>query len=341
MPLDYDAALKQVHTRDMEYSIRGFAGLSTHAPMALEALVELGGLEQAAPAYLSAWMHRLLPVPDGFRSAEAVGVEAALGRYELRAAALATWRERLRERPWQEVVEEAVQRLGPGVMAGALHGWLRTAHAVRALRRDVTPQRLDELAWGLAYWTARYLPVPGSPASRPRPGTTVQEVIAALPRVPPPPQAGLIWERVAALQDHAAFARVTRSWDPSCQDLDDTLGALAHLTAARLLAQPRHRIVFVHVLTGSSALRLIEPVVSPPVLQSLARHVVHAAFALFALHDDHQPPGPWEPPSPAALHQLALTTQDDHVIKGIEAALREHDHRPDPRLLAAVEALAG
>ena len=62
-------------------------------------------------------------------------------------------------------------RLAPGLMAAATHGWLRTAHAVRGLGRRQTPERLAELARGLAYWAARYQEVPGP--SRPSGTLTV------------------------------------------------------------------------------------------------------------------------------------------------------------------------
>ena len=48
-----------------------------------------------------------------------------------------------------------------GLMAAATHGWLRTAHAVRSLTARETPERIAELARGLAYWAARYQEVPG------------------------------------------------------------------------------------------------------------------------------------------------------------------------------------
>ena len=75
----------------------------------------------------------------------------------------------LDERPWRDALDIWIRRLAPGIMAGATHGILRTAHAVRALERSENPLRVHELAEGLGYWAARYqaLPVAAAPASAP------------------------------------------------------------------------------------------------------------------------------------------------------------------------------
>ncbi|MGH9292312.1 MAG: questin oxidase family protein, partial [Acidimicrobiales bacterium] len=53
--------------------------------------------------------------------------------------------------------------------AAATHGVIRVGHAVRALLEDGEDGlHLDELAHGLAYWAARFQPVPGPAAGETR-----------------------------------------------------------------------------------------------------------------------------------------------------------------------------
>lgn len=53
----------------------------------------------------------------------------------------------------------------PGVAASATHGVIRVGHAVRALLTDGEDgPHVTELAHGLAYWAARWQPIPGTPA---------------------------------------------------------------------------------------------------------------------------------------------------------------------------------
>jgi hypothetical protein len=62
--------------------------------------------------------------------------------------------------PWPDVLDVWVARLASGMSGAATHGVIRTAHAVRALARRKTPERLGELARGLGYWASSYEELP-------------------------------------------------------------------------------------------------------------------------------------------------------------------------------------
>jgi len=64
------------------------------------------------------------------------------------------------ERPWPQVVTTWWPRLLPGIAAGATHGVIRLGHALRAIRDHDTGPRRAEVAHALAYWAARWQPVP-------------------------------------------------------------------------------------------------------------------------------------------------------------------------------------
>src|SRR5262249_38730503 len=103
------------------------------------------------------------------------------------------FRDRLWEEPWAEGLATWWPRWLPGLVPGSTHGVIRVGHAVRTLTgaggpAGVTGERgdpaateegarasgagaaegpaLDELAHGLAFWAARYRPLPGAAAPR-------------------------------------------------------------------------------------------------------------------------------------------------------------------------------
>ena len=147
-------------------------GLSNHGPMVVEALVRLG-----RPDAVAGWVDALRRPSRGSRRADRPSARAR--RHGDGRGLGAAVRRRARRAPWDEVVRTWVPRLAPGLMAAATHGWLRTAHAVRAPACRETPERLAELARGLAYWAARYQDVPGP--TMPSGTLAVASGIAALP----------------------------------------------------------------------------------------------------------------------------------------------------------------
>ena len=80
-------------------------------------------------------------------------------------------------------------------------------HAARALAEDGQDgDHLTELAHGLAYWAARWQPVPGAPAAEPSPVTTAAgggpgaaDTLAVVPRIAS--QSGGIRDRLARLAE--------------------------------------------------------------------------------------------------------------------------------------------
>ncbi len=288
----------------------GRLDLSSHVPMAAEALDRLGAPDDIGP-YVDGW--------------------------------LATLRPRSRERPlagfWDRVDEAAraitahgptgavsawFERLGPGLVGGAFHGTLRVAHAIRGLARaDRAPQR-TELAHALAYAVGVAAPLPAM-----RPGGTrpIDEVFATLaPRAAVASSGGLIMPqlraRVTDLDALAASVSEVR--------LPDEPRAAARALrdqAARIFAcasyQPSSRFVLLHGVTGMDAIVALVAVLPRDQGERLARHAAVALAALLVAFG-----GPIDravPPvtrSWAALRAIAIATRDDHAIK-LAAAVHE------------------
>jgi len=153
--VDLDGALARVSK--LEYPPpRGFV---SHAPMACEALDVLG-----RSADLEAWVDnseahlQLERPPAPSQWGPGFAWEEELGRSEVLPQWMGYFSEALEREGWEDTVTMWVPRLMPGLSAALFHGVIRTSHAVRALTRDETPARRDELARALAHWAIWFRP---------------------------------------------------------------------------------------------------------------------------------------------------------------------------------------
>lgn len=313
----------------------GSNGLSNHGPMAAEALTALGRGEEVED-WVSRYKKRLDERPpnvdrigdDDWRSA--LGDLARVSDWEDFFAA------RVDSAPWREVLEEWVPFLSVGIMAGATHGLIRTAHAVRSLAGDERSDvRKRELIAGLGYWAARYQPMPGAPMV-----VTPRMPSEALPEVEimPVPMRGRptsIFSAVAELDHFAPFEQAINLAAPG----DDVSAFISDLTAnmARLYLQNSGpgSIAYVHTVTAPSALRMLAPHLSAETTKLAARYAWQAAAAVHARsHFPHEVEMPAMLPTSEDLIDRAVFSRDEHAIKFTEACLREYALNPEPAFFA-------
>lgn len=339
----FDDALARFQQTALEYG----GGLANHGPMAAEALCALGH-PALIDGFVDVYAPRLPPTEPGeaipvAEYAQALGNAARLGDW------LATFERLLRERPWREVLSEWCGRLLPGSFAGAGHGVLRVAHAVRALSRLETPVRVRELGFGLAYWAGRYQRLPGVPGARPEPSRSLAATFEGL--VPVRPEArrpGPFFEAVRVLDGDAAFRRAVEGVETVDFDLHYLVHELCRIGAVLYLANPQARIAYAHCVTVPSALRLLILVLEPVDLRRACGFALQTSLALHAV-SAAGPPSPAIPSEVARLagdaaeiRYRAACSLEEHAIKLAEACLRENEVRPDPafRLAAADAAIA-
>lgn len=332
-PAALDQVLTQLHRTDPEFD----GGLSNHGPMACEALEAMGATEQIEP-FFRRYRGRLEPLSPAKPLADWT---AARGDPQARAALVASMDAQRRRVGPEALVGATLPDLLPGLVGAAFHGLLRTAHAYRAWTRHPTEARATELAHGLGYWAARYQTLPGVPGGSPQPGHGVAATLAATSPVPEGERhQGLIFERFAPLAHSDAFAGLVESYDPDHASPDDALDTLVS-SAARLFVSTKSRgasFVYLHGVTGSSAVRLLLPALSEEEQRAAVGYLVQAVAAVHATHV--QPDSSLAAPAavatdPAALVAAAARSNDDHTIKLVEAALREHARSGAPELLAA------
>ncbi len=310
-------------------------GLSNHGPMAAEALVSLGRGD--AVEEWSAWYARKLTEPPESRNAiDAAAWRDALGDIRRAGDWSLFFRAELSERPWQEVVAQWLPRLAPGMMAGATHGILRAAHAVRSLERGETPARRTELADGLAYWAARYQTLPTATGAD---GVLdVPDALRLVPRVPDGgSRGGLIFERVQAVAQTDFAAAVNHvSLDAA---LDDFVSSITRTFVRWYLANAdAAAIAFIHTVTAPSALRILAPHVPSAHARDVMRYLWQACAAVYAVYARNVPSAGLERDAPIDLDDLidrAVRARDEHAIKFTEACLREHRLTGDDLFLTA------
>jgi hypothetical protein len=330
-------------------------GLSTHAPMVVEALSALGYSSHAA-RWVEGYRRPVLRLPppsaeiDRQNWRAALGPDQKAGSWEAANVRWADWRKlftvELAENRWQEVLDRWVGRLAPGMSGAATHGVIRTSHAVRSLARRDTPERRGELARGLAYWASSYEELPARPGSRAR----FDQFADALAEVP------LYWDAFGKQPDGRNIVEVLRGVRRldrfgDVRDLMaepvDLAGAISALTATFTRVYLRHgtehdAIAFVHAVTGPASLRRIAPHVSPKTARLALPYAWQTAAAVFSAfartHDLRR--AEESKLAPGELAARAVKNGDEHAIKFTEVMLAEHKVDPDPIYLAAAEDVA-
>jgi hypothetical protein len=317
-------------------------GFSNHAPMAIEAMCAMERRDAVMP-WFEGYRHSLAPRRPRVARLTGDNWRSALGD----AARTEDWfeffRNELEERPWPAVLDDWVARLAPGLMAAATHGVIRTGHATRALALEHTAPRRRELADGLAYWAAEYMPLP---AARHQPARAMpSQAIARVQLLPLEFRGGnfgAFTDRLAQLDRFEPFKRTLDAVDPA----GDSHAFLSDLTAtfARVfLANANDHyttIAFVHAVTGPSALRPLLPHLRDATVHSAAAYAWQAAAAMYAtfgtsadlsrIHIDGAKA--WNADE---LIERAIACGDEHAIKFTEVCLREHALNPDPAFFAA------
>ena len=302
-------------------------GLSNHGPMAVEALVRLGRTDAVA-GWVDAYVERLEdPVAPSGRPPE-LGDMSTVGDWERQFAG------ELAEHPWNEVVRTWVPRLAPGLMGAATHGWLRTAHATRALHSRQTPERLAELGRGLAYWAASYQEVPGP--TKPSGTLSVAAGIAALPNRRTAGD-GLIFEAVRqSLAGDLEFVAAVNAVDGSSLDVDGLLAAAGAEIVAGGAGDP---IVYVHTLTPTAAIRPVAQLLDPVAAELVLGCAWRAIAALVSTYRLPRAAGVELSDVDAdAVIDQAVTGGDEHAIKVAEAVFGP-DGSTSPTVRAAAAAL--
>lgn len=335
---NYDEALAQLAPCGPDLT----NGLTSHMPMVVEALCRMGCGDMAGP-----WVHARLDSAAAHPPAKSVLHDGNWQGYLGKPDHFTGWRNffaaEVGAMELRELLDKWVPRLAPGYAGAATHGILRAAHAARAMTDHDTPQRRDELAQGLAYWAATYLPLAESDPA----GVTAKPLDDALEAIPLVPlderqNNGSIVMALIVLGARPDFAPLIHTLDmgddhrATCLDMVEALGPVFLAQAV----DPLSTIVFTHGITSLMASHFFCGQISRKSGQKLIRYGWQAVAGLYACYADpalerHDP----APERTEDIIEAAIIHGDDHVIKLSEACINFDGLRPNP-LFKAIPSLA-
>lgn len=314
------------------YGPQWLNGLANHGPMAAEALLRMGRPDAVLP-WAERYVQRLEPAPEPGRALGDDEWPTALGAHHRYPDWLARFRADLAEQRWDAVVVRWAPALLPGLWGAAGHGVIRAAHAARALGDHESPERLDELARGLAYWAAECELLPGRATLE---GTrSLEDAMARVGTLTLPPTSGwLITEILAPIGEVSGFPEAVAALGPT---------SISELTAAFArvyLANAEHAAIpLVHAVTTPTALRSLLPLLPAAQHRAAVGDAWRACAALllgFGAADNPQvDPEVRGTLDRDELADRAVASADEHAIKLTEACLREHAITPHAAYLAA------
>ncbi|MFZ2991122.1 questin oxidase family protein [Ideonella sp.] len=304
--------------------------LTSHLPMALQALHALGANAARLQAFNAAYLPRLGPLNAAGQAAAESSAPAvswsdwqnACGRMASYAALRAHFAQALAMQGQPAVLRQALPLLWPGLAAAGLHGPIRLAHALQS-------GHSGELAAALAYWAARWQPLPVPPR---RSALSFADWAARLTAAP-----GLINSpatRIAARMEEASATPAYAELAAALQTGPDTLDQLEELVLDDYIAWQDFTVL--HLVTGLHAVRQLLSWLDAPDLAPVIRAATAAWLAALRLP---QPAAsgsgiPAHADWPALLDAARAST-DDHAIKLVHVC---HAHAQALRLQPAASA---
>lgn len=309
----YDEALQRFHRTGPEFD----GWLSNHGPMVVEALARRGDGGRVH-SWVDGYAARLDERPRGINPVDAAAWRDPLGDPLRTGDWIDFMCKEVREEPWRDVLARWWPRLLPGIAAGATHGVIRVGHAVQALADEENEVRLDELAHGLAYWAARWQPVP---APVPTGSSDPLSALVCVPAVPE--QAYGIRNRLAQLPQTAGYGQAVAGLDAS----GDPMGVLERVVDAAVaryvVAGHGDFIMLVHSATAPAAVARVLPHLPAELVADSVRAAWAASCAVVAAY---RPDADREPTRAATddadeMWQAAIDARDEHIIKLADTAL--------------------
>ncbi|HEY8975323.1 MAG TPA: questin oxidase family protein, partial [Burkholderiaceae bacterium] len=270
---DRRAVLHRLLDEALAYGPEHGAGMASHLPMALAALDGLGAHEAQMRSFFAHYARRLRRVELPKGGAQPVDDWKRLrGRIDQHETLRASFARAIARDGADAVLRDAVPGLVDGVAGAAFHGPIRAAHAVEAGHDG-------ELAAGLAYWAARWepLPAPGAATLRIAGASAWLDAIDAR-RITFDPDWRASASLISARMQQAAVTPpyIELGGALAVEDVapDALLLDLAKACAARYAATGNFTVL--HMATASRALRVlgrwlpVNPVALAPLLHAVA-----------------------------------------------------------------------
>jgi hypothetical protein len=280
--------------------------LSSHLPMALLALHALGADDQRLRQFFDAHRPHLPPVPAATVD-DGRGEQALFGHIEHFSLLRQRFAAELAAAGRDAMLRRLLPLLVPGCAGAAFHGLIRTAYAVQA-------GHAVELAAALAYWAARWHPLPAPQAT---PMGTADAWLQRLQQAPPGPS--LPDRSIAGRAARLAGTPVFAPWAGPVPAAPDWPARLARAAVQRYLSSRDFSVL--HLVTAGHALRVLQPWLD----EAAWPHFVRAFSAVWLSARTDPAAAPQADPGdhwPAIVAQ-ALRSDDEHVVKLVHSCREE------------------
>jgi hypothetical protein len=214
--------------------------------------------------------------------------------------------------------------LMPGLAAAEFHCMIRTAYGVRF-------GDPEEVAIGLAYWSAAFMPLGtlGAAGTGTDPTTSLRKIRGAFRSA----DLTLTFEGGGKADAMKAASRLPGFQAAACQLAinDDSLAAIAR-AMLQLFVVPGRDVL--HTVTGTHAYRTLEPFLPVP---SLGRRYLWQSLVAYYLSegvpDPAAPPPPTKLPEWSEIIAAARAKPDDHGVKITHTAIEEYRAYQDVRYI--------
>jgi hypothetical protein len=328
---DRRAVLHRLLADSLAFAPEHGAGMASHLPMALAALDGLGAHEEQMRSFLAHYSRRLERAGPARAATPVADWKPLRGRFDAFDTLRATFAHALVRGGASAVLADAVPALVDGTAGAAFHGPIRVAHAVESAHAG-------ELAAALAYWAARWEPLPAPRHAKARIAGAARWLAALDERrlsFDPAWRAGasLISGRMQEAARTPPYVELAGALDVAAVAAAALLADLARACAAHYADTGNFTVL--HMATASRALRVLAPWLptAPGALAPLLHAVAAAQLAARApsLRRAADEPAPdWD-----EVRRLACASDDDHVIKLVHTAWMQHVESPDDAWLAA------
>ncbi|MFY7864032.1 questin oxidase family protein [Roseateles sp.] len=315
--------------------------LSSHLPMALQALHSMGADETQMHVFFEIYIQRFKGrlAPAQGRALE--DWRLALGQPECFADLRASFERQLAMQGADEVLHQELPTLLSGLTAVAFHGAIRVAHAVEGGDLSSAAQRA-ELASALAYWASRWQRLPDAAApAQPEPLLSLSDWSQQLQEGSRGwrSEAPLIFLRMMEASAQPLYRDLAPRL-PLRVDLHALVADLASLALGYYLMSANFTVL--HMITGLRALRVLMPwlpaaLQQDPGAQRLLAQAFVAAYLAgrVQIRPSIKTSLPDEELNWPDLMSAARASSDDHAIKLVHACREEMRVYGDVRYLRA------
>jgi hypothetical protein len=326
-------ALQELLNRHRTGELAEYNVTANHAPMVLIALYRLGAESDRLHQYYAG---------IGIEPASATGslqpqpIDRStwtkyLGNFGAWSSYRSFFQREIGEHGVQDVLASYVSPLMRGVAGHAFHPLLRVGYGI-----DLNDK--DEIAFGLAYWAAAYLPAPEIPSDQssvePSHLMSTLENSRSLRSVKPNSQS--IAHRIGQFYAHEEFRRLLRPID---LDSDRPLETIARTIAEAFVEH--HHFTMLHGVTSCHAIRMVLPYCKnqQDALNVYWYSVCAAYLSVINMLEGTHHSLPDRDVDWRRIQGVAIATGNEHTIKLAYTCLKESEayHHPIYRSLALRE----